>query len=665
MKNERPTEPPSADKRRPREGAAGSGSQQMVTDIGDGAVVAMDQCVRQTLDDMLEGCQIIGPDWRYLYVNDVVARHGRTTKEKLLGRTMMEAYPGIEDTEMFAALRKCMEERTATRMENEFTYPDGQVGWFELSIQPAPEGVLILSVDVTARKRADESLRRTARALRTLSECNRVIIRATQELELLREICRAIVKVAGYRLAWIGYARKDPEKSVEPVAEDGYGKGYVHHANITWADSPRGQGPTGRAIRSGEPVVSRDIQTDPKFAPWRDEAIRFGYGSSISLPLITTEEVIGALNIYAPGPDAFDSGEVELLQELADDVSYAVAALRTRARAEALNGELTESEPRYRLHFDQVSDVIYSVDRELRIVTISPSVERLLGYRPEELIGVRFSELGILAPEYLETAMSDTMRVLRGEQIDSTVYEFAAADGTRRYGEVSGAPIVEGGEIRGVISVARDITDRVSAEQALDRSVRDLRRAFGGTIRTLRLIVESRDPYTAGHQRSVSHLARAIAMEMGLSRERTEGLRVAASIHDLGKLFVPAEILSKPSPLTEIERRLIETHPQAAYDIVKKVDFPWPVAEIILQHHERMNGSGYPYGIGGDEILQEARALMVADVVEAMSRDRPYRPGFGIEEALEEISGNRGVLYDTQAVDACLRLFHEKGFELD
>jgi PAS domain S-box-containing protein len=617
-----------------------------------------------TLDNMLEGCQIIGPDWRYLYVNDAVARHGRTTKEKLLGQTMMDAYPGIEDTEMFAALRRCMEERVATRMENEFTYRDGQKGCFELSIEPAPGSVLILSVDITKRKAAEQRLSRTAHALRTLSGCNQVLIRATEESQLLRDVCRVIVKVAGYRLAWIGFAQKDPEKSVVPVAEAGYGERYVRQVSVTWADSPRGQGPTGTAIRSGEPVVCRDILADPKFAPWREEAVRLGYGSSIALPLITAEEVLGALNIYAPGRDAFDSQEVKLLEEMADDVAYGVEVLRVRARAEALNAELRESEHRYRLHFDQVSDVISAVDRESRIVTISPSVERLLGYRPEELIGIRFLEAGILAPGYREAATSDARRILDGARVDSAVYEFRAKDGTTRYGEVSGAPIVEGDEIQGVISVARDITDRVRAEQALEGSLRNLRRAFGGTIRTLRLIVESRDPYTAGHQRRVSHLARAIAMEMGLSRERTEGLRVAASIHDLGKLFVPVQVLTKPSPLTEIERELIETHPGAAYDILKNVDFPWPVAEIIVQHHERMNGSGYPHGIAGDEIMPEARVLMVADVVEAMSSHRPYRPAVGIEEALEEISRHRGVLYDPQAVDACLRLVREKGFEL-
>ncbi len=643
---------------KPRGRVAGRGLRHKGSPTLEDRVVA-------ALDKMLEGCQIIGPDWRYLYLNDAAARHGRTTKEKLLGRTMMEAYPGIDDTEMFVALRTCMEERVGTLMDNEFTFPDGTKGWFELHIQPVPEGVLILSIDVTERRLADEGLRRTSRALRTLTSCNRVIIRATEESQMLRDVCRVIVQVAGYRLAWIGLARKDPGKTVEPVAQAGYGEEYVPQAQITWGDSPRGQGPTGRAIRSGQPVVCRDILTDPRFGPWRDQALRFGYASSIALPLITANDVLGALNIYAPEPDAFDSEEIELLQELADDVAHGTSALRTRALAQILNDELRDSEHKYRLHFDQISDVICSLDRDFRIDTISPSVERLLGYTPRELLGARFTESGILATHHLESATSDALRIFSGEQIDSAVYELIATDGTTRYGEMSGAPIVEGEEIQGLIAVIRDITDRVRAEEALEQSLRRLKRAFGGTIRILRLIVESRDPYTAGHQRRVSHLARAMAMEAGLSPQRVEGLRVAASIHDLGKLFVPAEILTKPGNLTKIERDLIQNHPAAAYEILKKVHFPWPVAEIILQHHERMDGSGYPRGILGDEIVMEARLLMVADVVEAMQSHRPYRPALGMEKALDEISKHRAVLYDPSAVDACLRLFHEKGFELD
>jgi putative nucleotidyltransferase with HDIG domain len=177
--------------------------------------------------------------------------------------------------------------------------------------------------------------------------------------------------------------------------------------------------------------------------------------------------------------------------------------------------------------------------------------------------------------------------------------------------------------------------------------------------------VEARDPYTSGHQIRSADLARAIAMEMGLPQDKIDGIRMAGSIHDIGKLSIPAEILSKPTKLSEIEFSLIKEHARKGYEMLKDVESPWPLAEIVHQHHERMDGSGYPRNLKGDDILIEARILTVADVVEAMASHRPYRPGLGIDAALNEIEKNRGTLYDGAVADACLRLFREKGFNLE
>jgi putative nucleotidyltransferase with HDIG domain len=185
------------------------------------------------------------------------------------------------------------------------------------------------------------------------------------------------------------------------------------------------------------------------------------------------------------------------------------------------------------------------------------------------------------------------------------------------------------------------------------------------TIQAMALTVEVRDPCTSGHQRRVANLARAIAGEMGMETDLVEGIHVAGLIHDLGKISVPAEILSKPTKLTGIEFGLIKVHPQAGYDILKEIEFQGPVAQIICQHHERLDGSGYPAALKGAEICREARVLAVADVVEAIVSHRPYRPAKGIDTALGEISEKRGILYDPQVVDACLRLFREKGFRFE
>jgi HD-GYP domain-containing protein (c-di-GMP phosphodiesterase class II)/DNA-binding LacI/PurR family transcriptional regulator len=199
----------------------------------------------------------------------------------------------------------------------------------------------------------------------------------------------------------------------------------------------------------------------------------------------------------------------------------------------------------------------------------------------------------------------------------------------------------------------------------LSRNLAKLRKVMGGFIEAIAQTVETRDPYTAGHQRRVADLACAIATEMKLSRDMIEGIRTAGIVHDLGKISVPAEILNKPGRLKDIEFNLIKNHPSVAYDILKTIDFPWPIALIVLQHHERLDGSGYPGGLRSDDIMMEAKVLCVADVVEAMASHRPYRPALGIDLALEEIIKNRGLLYDTDVVDNCLRLFRTKGYKFN
>jgi putative two-component system response regulator len=201
-------------------------------------------------------------------------------------------------------------------------------------------------------------------------------------------------------------------------------------------------------------------------------------------------------------------------------------------------------------------------------------------------------------------------------------------------------------------------------ETELKATLKLLRRALGASIEALAAAAEARDPYTAGHQRRVANLAQAIATEMALSTDDIEAVHMAGAIHDIGKIRVPSEILNRPGKLTDIEMQLIRMHPEVGYEILKLIDFPWPVAEIERQHHERLDGSGYPRGLRGDEILMPARIIAVADVVEAMTSHRPYRPALGLDAALDEIVKGKGILYDASAVDACVRLFRERGFKL-
>ncbi|MFB3926927.1 MAG: HD-GYP domain-containing protein [Syntrophales bacterium] len=238
--------------------------------------------------------------------------------------------------------------------------------------------------------------------------------------------------------------------------------------------------------------------------------------------------------------------------------------------------------------------------------------------------------------------------------------------GSRVLLSINAAPLFDpSGAFEEIVFTLEDITKQVRSEEALQESYGQLRKTMEGTIQAMEMTIEMRDPYTAGHQQRVANLACAIADNMRLPREQIEGLYMAAVIHDIGKIYVPAEILSKPCKLNEFEYVIVKTHPQVGYNILRTVDFPWPIAQMVFQHHERMDGSGYPAGISGKNILLEARILAVADIVESMASHRPYRPAFGIDKASEEIVKNRGSLYDPDVVDSCRELIMEKGFRFE
>ena len=321
----------------------------------------------------------------------------------------------------------------------------------------------------------------------------------------------------------------------------------------------------------------------------------------------------------------------------------------------------------YRLAFEHVTDIVFSTDINLNVVKVSPSVERMLGYKPDDFMGrsiYNMPNILVLSSDSVERALAETSLVMKGETIQNSVYSLSAKDGSVKYIEVSGSPIMQDGKIIGIAAVAREITKRRQAEEDLLSAAKRLRRLLEGVVLAIAKTVEVKDPYTAGHQRRVADLSEAIAVEMGFSADRTEFVSMAANIHDIGKIAVPTEILSMPRRLTATEFEMVKLHPQCGYDILKDIEFPWPVADVILQHHERMDGSGYPQGLKGDSILLEARIIAVADVVESMASYRPYRPALGIEVAIEEIEEKKGKLYDPDVVNACLRLFNEKGFRL-
>ena len=324
--------------------------------------------------------------------------------------------------------------------------------------------------------------------------------------------------------------------------------------------------------------------------------------------------------------------------------------------------QLRRASERLQAIYDHSPLLISEFDLEGRYLLVNRAISELFGLSPRELEGRTFSEL--LPEEVSEIFMRRTRHVWDSQK------PLAAEDtvdigGVKRHFLTMLFPLYEkDGHINSIGSIAHDITDRKEAEDSLRDALGRLRRVTGSVIQVIVMAVESRDPYTAGHQRRVGDLARAIATEMGLTDHDVEGIRIAGVIHDLGKISVPSEILSKPRILNDTEFAIVKEHPQKGYDILKDVDFDWPVAEMVLQHHERLDGSGYPRGLKDGEILLQARILAVADVVEAMASHRPYRPTLGLEAALDEITLNKGKLYDPEAVDACLNLFRVRGYSL-
>jgi PAS domain S-box-containing protein len=386
---------------------------------------------------------------------------------------------------------------------------------------PDIAGIVFSAHDVTALKRLEQ-------ARQAVSGANSALVRAVSETDLFSEICEVVVSGATYRLAWVGLSDPASPLGVRMVASANRSIAYVEAIDLLATSGPYGS-PLSIAMETRKLQIVQDVAALPSDIPWRQFAIESGFRSMIALPLPISGDEFGLLAIYAAEPNVFSEEAVDVLSELAADISFGVDALRTR--------------------------------------------------------------------------------------VERTSY-------------------------------------RTRFEASLEAAVRAIATA-----------AELRDPYTGGHQRRVAELSAAISQELGLPASDTNGIAVAASIHDIGKLAVPAEILSRPGRLSEAEFAIVKEHAQAGHDIVAGIDFPWPVAEMIRQHHERQDGSGYPQGLRGDKILLGSRILAIADIVEAMHSHRPYRPALGIDSALAVIGNERGTRLDADAVDACIALFRERGFQ--
>lgn len=392
------------------------------------------------------------------------------------------------------------------------------------------------------------------------------------------------------------------------------------------------------------------------------EALSIAKESGIDVPFIIVSGAIGEENA------------VLLMKEGAHDY---VMKDRLGRLAPVISRELQEAEERKSrrkaedLHrkadfiINTSKDMMALINRDYVYETVNRSFCKAFQKdNPKEMIGLSVQD--VWGQEVFEQKIkSDIDRCLKREEIETEAWFDMPVTGNQCF-EIIYTPYRSNqGSITHVIWVAHNITNRKRADQQITESYQRLQRTFEETVHALSALVEMRDPYTAGHQKRVALIAREIATEIGLPDHRIKGIWVAALVHDVGKIRVPSDILSKPGRITKAEFELIKEHPQTGYEVLSKIDFPWPVAQIVLQHHERINGSGYPRGLKEQEILIESKIMGVADVVEAMTYRRPYREALGLDVALQEIKQNEGILYDPEVVQACIKIFTEKGFRLE
>ncbi len=526
---------------------------------------------------------------------------------------------------------------------------------------------------VIERKRAEEALQKAKAELEVTVENLRLSL---EPISLKKQMERTLDSILS--IPWLSLEAKgciflvsQDQKSLELVAHRGIAPPLLDSC----ATIPFGHCLCGRAASTHKLVFADclDKRHEIRYEGMHDHG-------HYCIPILSGKHLFGVINMYVARGHKRNRTEEDFLRSIANTL----AGIIERKRAEeALQNAKNELEVTVRkrttklrqllrqnkLILDAVVEGICGVDNRGIITFINPAVIEMTGYSTEELVGHGFHDvLHSLPPGdgVHSRPQCPVLSTLLSGQTHSVVNEmFRRKDGTTFPVEYESTPIWEKGKIIGSVTAFRDITQRRKSEEEVRRSLEMVSKALHGTVGALSIASETRDPYTAGHQRRVAQLACAIAHEMGLDRETIEGIRIAALLHDIGKIYVPAEFLSKPGLLTDIERILLKTHPQVGYDILKNIDFTRPVAEIVLQHHEKIDGSGYPQGLTGDNILLEAKILGVADITEAMASHRPYRPSLGIKAALKEISRNKGTLYDPTAADICLQLFAKKAFKFN
>jgi PAS domain S-box-containing protein/putative nucleotidyltransferase with HDIG domain len=620
-------------------------------------------------DHLPDGVCILDEFGRVRHCNLAFARLVKRPTAEVIGRNHVELFYHLVDNPTDCPIIQVERSRQGgsglIRIEGR---------WYQVLANPLFDnrgdaaGAVHVFSDVTSLKQTEGILNRTNKVLRILNLSNQILVRSADEAALLEGVCRTVVETGGFLLAWTGLTGEAGNGDLREIARAGHDGGDLADL-IGGRDEPAGpESLAVSAMKAGRPAILRSFEPSPGFRPSTLSEAPGPAAASIVLPLTTNGSTLGVMAVCAREHDAFTEREVEMLTELAADMAYGVAAIRTRRKHDQAVRDLQLSEEKYATLVEKGNDGIVVVQDE-KLTFVNSRAADILARPISDLIGASLA--GVIAPDYLELALTKNRARLQGKPVGGSYeIDLITGNGGRMTVEIS-ATIIDFQGRPATMAFVRDITERKKNGEALVESEKRLREAYlrlrdvqEGMIGAIATMAEMRDPYTSGHQRRVARLACAIAAEMGLAEDRIAGLATGGLLHDIGKVQIPSDILIKPGRLNAIEFEMIKSHSQAGYQILKSIPFPWPIADMIVQHHERLDGSGYPAGLAGERIILEARILGVADVIEAMASHRPYRAALGIDAALEEISKNSGKLFDPDVVAACLKIF-SRGFKLD
>ena len=601
---------------------------------------------RLLYEDAPVGCMTLEQDGSIAAVNEVCATEYGLTNETAKGMAFLDLVAETSRADAVAWFERLKadgdvldEDLTSKRCDgSEFVANvTGSCRW---TANGTPDHYHLVIYDVTERRRVQDRIAHLSRVLQALSGINRLMFRTSDLKSFLKQSCKLLVSHRGYFNVWIVLLDAHGDLSMwsnEGDFGDCFPVFLDRIRDNALPECVRRSMDTAAQVRVSDPAEAcAGCPLSTMYAG------RTGFTEATSLP-DAMSLVIGA---SLPRDLAGDSREREIFRQIAMDIDYGVRNL--------LQGEaLRESEERYGHLFKNSIDAVMFADADGMIREVNLAACRMFGYGMEEMEGMPFAELhenreaaSVMMKEIQEdgaTSLQDAILVRK----DRTSLICQRAISSIRSSE---------DEVIGFEGIIRDVTKERRSEKRLKQQLRNM-------IETLARVTELRDPYTAGHQERVARIAVAVAGTLGWTEERIHVLGIAAKLHDIGKIAIPAEILSKPAPLAKYETLLVRGHTEIAARMLRAIDFEGPVQEIILQHHERLDGSGYPRGLRSNQILDEAKIIGVADVVEAMSSHRPYRPSRGLDAALAEIEAEKGVLYDEIVVDACLQLFREKDFQ--